>query len=173
MLSKRITLCILLFLSFESFAQNQKKKPASYFFQKGEEAMDVQSYKTALAHFNECLRLDPYYMEAYFYRAQVRENMGDSRGALTDFNIYLESKPQNTEALFQRAMLRYQYSQWAMAREDFLKLLTVPKGETRSVFFATDRESGTPIVTTQSNMTSSVLNYLGLVDSKMKNFSRA
>jgi tetratricopeptide (TPR) repeat protein len=173
MLLKRIPLCLLLFLAFESFAQTQKKKPASFFFQKGEEAMDVQSYKTALAHFNECLRLDPYYMEAYFYRAQVRESMGDSRGALTDFNIYLESKPQNAEALFQRAMLRYQYSQWAMAREDFLKLLKTPKGETRSVFFATDRESNTPIVTTQSNMTPSILNYLGLVDSKMKNYARA
>ena len=135
--------------------------------------MDVQSYKTALAHFNECLRLDPYYMEAYYYRAQVRENMGDSRGALTDFNIYLESKPQNTEALFSRAMLRYQYSQWAMAREDFLKLLNAPRGETRSVFFATDRESGNPIITTQSNMKPSILNYLGLVDSKMKNYARA
>lgn len=135
--------------------------------------MDVQSYKTALAHFNECLRLDPYFMEAYYYRAQVRESMGDSKGALTDFNIYLESKPQNTEALFQRAMLRYQYAQWAMAREDFLNLLKSPTGETRSVFFATDRESGNPIVTTQSNMIPSVLNYLGLVDIKLKNFDRA
>jgi tetratricopeptide (TPR) repeat protein len=172
MFFQRIALCFLLFVSFESIAQNQKKT-ASYFFKKGEETMDVQSYKTALAHFNECLRLDPYYMEAYYYRAQVRENMGDSRGALTDFNIYLESKPQNTEALFSRAMLRYQYSQWAMAREDFMKLLTSPRGETRSVFFATDRESGNPIITTQSNMTPSILNYLGLVDSKMKNYTRA
>jgi Flp pilus assembly protein TadD len=164
--------CALTFCSFICFSQGQKKT-AAFYFQKGEEAMDVQSYKTALAHFNECLRLDPYYMEAYYYRAQIRESMGDSKGALTDFNIYLESKPQNTEALFSRAMLRYQYAQWAMAREDFLKLLKSPAGETRSVFFATDRESGNPIVTTQSNMTSSVLNYLGLVDTKMKNFSRA
>src|SRR6476620_9802131 len=109
MILQRVTLCLLLLISFESIAQKNQKKTATYFFQKGEEAMDVQSYKTALAHFNECLRLDPYYMEAYYYRAQVRENMGDSKGALTDFNIYLESKPQNTEALFSRAMLRYQY----------------------------------------------------------------
>ncbi|HCW05863.1 MAG TPA: hypothetical protein DGG95_00665, partial [Cytophagales bacterium] len=114
-----------------------------------------------------------YFIEAYYYRAQVRENMGDSKGALTDFSIYLESKPQNAEALFSRAMIRYQYGQWAMAREDFLNLLKAPKGETRSVFFATDRESGNPIVTTQSNMTSSILNYLGLVDTKLKNFQRA
>src|SRR5258707_702693 len=169
---KRISIGVLILLPLLCFGQGQKKT-ASYYFRKGEEAMDVQSYKTALAHFNECLRLDPYYMEAYYYRAQVRENTSDSRGTLTDFNIYLESKPQNTEALFSRAMLRYQYSQWAMAREDFVKLLSSPKGETRSVFFATDRESGNPIITTQSNMTPSILNYLGLVDSKMKNYSRA
>jgi len=148
------------------------KKNATYYFQKGEEAMDAQSYKTALAHFNECLRLDPYYIEAYFYRAQVRENLSDSKGALTDFSIYLESKPQNTEALFSRAMLRYQQGQWAVAREDFLKLLTSPPGETRSVFFAVDKESGNPIVTTQGNMISTILNYLGLVDIRMKNYKR-
>ncbi|MBS1680425.1 MAG: tetratricopeptide repeat protein [Bacteroidetes bacterium] len=166
-----ILLAIVLIPEF-SFSQGQKKT-ASYYFKKGEEAMDLQSYKTALAHFNECLRLDPYLMEAYYYRAQVRENMGDSKGALTDFNIYLESKPQNREALFSRAMLRYQYGQWAMAHEDFLNLLKAPPGETRSVFFAMDKESGNPIVTTQSNMTSSILNYLGLVDTKMKNYTRA
>jgi tetratricopeptide (TPR) repeat protein len=150
-----------------------QKKDASLYFQKGEDALDAQSYKTALAHFNECLRLDPYYMEAYYYRAQARESLGDAKGALTDFSIYLESKPHNTEALFARAQLRYQSRQWAMAREDFLKLLTTPPGETKSVFFAVDKESGNPIVTTQSNMTSAILNYLGLVDTKMKNYKRA
>src|SRR6516164_7386093 len=99
MSSARLICCwFFMIISVVGFSQGAKKN-AAYYFQKGEEAMDVQSYKTALAHFNECLRLDPYYMEAYYYRAQIRESMGDSKGALTDFNIYLESKPQNTEAL--------------------------------------------------------------------------
>ncbi len=170
----RTTIVIIALLGFaqNSFSQNEKKN-ASHYFQKGEEATDAQLYKTALAHFNECLRLDPYYMEAYFSRAQVREALNDPRGALTDFNIYLESKPKNSEALFSRAILRYQYGQWAMAREDFLNLLAAPPGETKSIFFAINKESGSPVTTTQSNMTSLVLNYLGLVDSKMKNYKRA
>lgn len=135
--------------------------------------MDAQSYKTALAHFNECLRIDPYYMEAYYSRAQVRESLGDSKGALTDFSIYLESKPQNSDALFARAQLRYQYKQWAVAREDFVKLLAAPPGETKSIFFAPDKEGGTSIATMQSNMTASLLNYLGLVDTRLKNFKSA
>jgi len=167
------------FLGFALFGicsaavSQHEKKNANYYFQKGEEAMDAQSYKTALAHFNECLRLDPYFTEAYYSRAHVRESLGDTKGAMTDFSIYLESKPQNTDALFSRALLRYQQAQWATAREDFLQLLTAPPGETKSLFFAIDKESGSPVASTQSNMTSSVLNYLGLVDTKMKDYKRA
>jgi tetratricopeptide (TPR) repeat protein len=150
-----------------------QKKDATYYFQKGEDAMDAQSNKTALAHFNECLRLNPYYMEAYYLRAQVRESLGDSKGALTDFNIYLESRPRDSDALFSRALLRYQYRQWAMAREDFLNLLKSPPTATKSIFFAVDKESGSPVVSAQSNIMASVLNYLGLIDTKMKNFPRA
>lgn len=167
------SITLIVFILFAYWEAQGQKKDAAYFFQKGEDAMDAQNYKTALAHFNECLRLDPYYMEAYYSRAQVREGMGDSKGALTDFSIYLESKPQNTDALFSRAMLRYQYKQWAVAREDFLKLLSSPPGETKSIFFAPNKEGGTAISTTQSNMTSTILNYLGMVDTKLKNYKSA
>jgi tetratricopeptide (TPR) repeat protein len=60
-----------------------------------------------------------------------------------------------------------------VAREDFLKLLSAPPGETKSIFFAPDKEGGTAISTTQSNMTSSILNYLGMVDTKLKNYKSA
>ncbi|MBS1949644.1 MAG: tetratricopeptide repeat protein [Bacteroidetes bacterium] len=166
-----LTAWVLVILMFGLQQALAQKKNAEYYFQKGEEALDSQGYKTALAHFNECLRLDPYYIDAYYYRAQARENLGDKPGALTDFNIYLEAKPKDTEALFSRALLRYQYRQWAMAREDFLKLLASPPGETKSIFFAPDKEGNLGIATTQSN--SSILNYLGLVDVKMKNYKRA
>jgi tetratricopeptide (TPR) repeat protein len=150
-----------------------QKKDAFYYYQKGEEAMDAQSDKTALAHLNECLRINPYFMDAYYLRAQVRESLGDSKGALTDFNIYLEARPRDTDAMFSRALLRYQYKQWAMARQDFLKLLVSPPSETKSIFFAVDKESDTPVMSTQSNITSTILNYLGLIDTKMKNYARA
>jgi tetratricopeptide (TPR) repeat protein len=169
--SSRITLIVFVLFTWAEVVG--QKRDAIYFFHKGEDALDEQNYKTALAHFNECLRIDPYYIEAYYSRAQVREGMGDSKGALTDFSIYLESKPQNTDALFSRAMLRYQYKQWAVAREDFLKLLSSPPGETKSIFFAPDREGGAAIATTQSDMTPTILNYLAMVDTKLKNYKSA
>jgi tetratricopeptide (TPR) repeat protein len=165
-----IALIVFLLCEWNAFGQ---KHNAAYYFQKGEDAMDAENYKTALAHFNECLRIDPYYIEAYYSRAQTRESLGDSKGALTDFSIYLETKPQNSDALFSRALLRYQYKQWAVSREDFVKLLASPPTTTKSIFFAPDKEGGTAISTLQSNMTSTILNYLGMVDTKLKNYKSA
>ncbi len=164
---------LLVMACLHGFGQN--KKAAVQFFEKGEQALEANSYKTALAHFNECLRLDPYFMEAYQSRAMAKEHLGDTKGALNDFNIYLESKPDNAEALFTRAVLRYQYGQWEVAREDFLKLLKLPAGETSTVFYQTDKSTGAAnkIMTAQGEMRSTFFNYLGLIDSKMKKFLRA
>lgn len=155
--------------------QPTKPKTAAYYFEKGEEALANQSYKTALAHFSECLRLDPYHYEAYQSRAIAREHLGDTKGALNDFNIYLESKPENTEALFSRAVLRFQFNQWAVAREDFLKLLKMPGGETNTIIYQTNREGGgtNKLLTAQGNLKPTILNYLGLIDTKMKNYRQA
>jgi tetratricopeptide (TPR) repeat protein len=155
------------------FARGQSAK-AETFFEKGEEAFRKGSYKTALAHFNECLRLNAYYMEAYYSRAMTREKLGDAKGALTDYNIYLESKPKDSEALFTRGLLRYQYGQWAMAREDFLAILSNPPTETNTVFYATGKENGNAVTTMRSQgMKPMMYNYLAMVDTKMKNYKRA
>lgn len=171
----RLPVLILTLIAWASLSTDaQNKQQAIEFFKKGEAAMQAKSYKTALAHYNECLRIDPYYMEAYQSRAMAREHLGDTKGALNDFNIYLESKPDNPEALFTRGVLRYQYGQWAVAREDFLKLLKTPGGETNTIFYQTDKSGGTKnIITAQGGIKPMLFNYLGLIDSKMKNFTRS
>ena len=177
MASKRqytlVMVVILIGMCVSSLGQHRN---ASYYYEKGEEALQSKSYKTALAHFNECLRLSPYYMEAYYSRALVREGLGDKQGALTDFNIYLETKPEDKEALFSRAVARYDYGQWAAAKEDFLKLLSLPEGgETNTVYFQTDNaaEGVTKAFTAHHNLKSTILNYLGLIETKLENFVKA
>jgi tetratricopeptide (TPR) repeat protein len=170
---RSIMLVTLLGMCLSSFAQQRN---ASYYFEKGEEALKGKNYKTALAHFNECLRLSPYFMEAYYSRAMARESLGDKQGALTDYNIYLESKPEDKEALFSRAVTRYDYGQWAVAKEDFLKLLSMPEGgETNTVYFQTDKSADgvTKAFTAHHNLKPTILNYLGLIETKLKNFSKA
>lgn len=155
--------------------QETKNRSTTYYFEKGEQALKSKSYKTALAHFNECLRLDPYFIDAYYSRALARESMGDKQGALTDYNIYLETKPEDKEALFSRAVGRYNYGQWAVAKEDFLKLLTMPAGETNTVYFQSDQRGGgvTKAFTAQDNLTPTFHNYLGLIETKLNNYSAA
>lgn len=96
---------LLLLLTFSSYAQ-QKKEEAVGLFKLGEKAINEHSYRTALAHFNECLRIDPFFWDAYSLRAFSKEKLNDQKGALTDYNIYLESRPEDNDALFARAVLR-------------------------------------------------------------------
>jgi tetratricopeptide (TPR) repeat protein len=172
-MKKSILLILMIGLCLSGQAQTRN---ATYYFEKGEEALKIKSFKTALAHFNECLRISPYYMEAYYSRAMAREGLGDKQGALTDYNIYLETKPEDKEALFSRAVARYDYGQWAVAKEDFLKLLTMPEGgETNTVYFQTDQsaDGATKIFTAHHNLKPTVLNYLGLIETKLKNYPEA
>jgi tetratricopeptide (TPR) repeat protein len=165
---------VLLFVGVVALAQ--EKQTAQYYFEKGEAAATAKSYKTALAHFTECLRLEPYFMQAYFSRAQVREALGDKQGALTDYNIFLESNPDNKEALFSRAVSRFEYGQWAVAKEDFQQLLKLPAGsETNTIFFQTQKgdEGASRAFSASNNLRPVFYDYLGQIELKLKNYAHA
>ena len=165
-------LSILLLLSFEA-AVAQKPRTPTELLALGERAIQNQSYRTALAHLNECLRIDPYFWDAYSLRGFAKEKLGDSKGALTDYNIYLDAKPQDAEAILTRGILRYNNWQWAAAKDDFKKLLLLPPGETNTVFFQTDKGGqSNKVFTTQGNSKAIYLNYLGLIEWKLRNYKQ-
>lgn len=167
--------CVAIFVAGGSVLA-QEKRTAQYYFEKGETAASARSYKTALAHFTECLRLEPYFMQAYFSRAQVREALGDKQGALTDYNIFLESNPDDKEALFSRAVSRFEYGQWAVAKEDFLKLLKLPTGiETNTVFFQSQKgdDGVSKAFSAGNNLRPMFYDYLGQIELKLKNYAQA
>ena len=181
---KRSTICELknwilpialaLVFSYAACGQSRTKAKPSELFALGEKALEERAYKTALAHYNECLRLDPYFWDAYYGRGLSKEQLGDLKGALTDYNIFLESKPDQVEALFARAVLRYNYGQWAVAKEDFSALLKKPSGMTNTVFHQTSPAGGdNRIMTLQGNMKGNYFNYLGLIEWRMKNYRQA
>jgi tetratricopeptide (TPR) repeat protein len=176
-MNRMVLLLTGLLLSVQGLSQEKtdKKSDAYRYFEEGEQALNEQKYKMALAHFNECLRLDPYYADAYYSRAMAKEHLNDTKGALTDYNIFLNSKPENAEALFSRAVIRYKQDQFDLAREDFLKLLKLPSGETTTVYFRQDRfGAGTDkIFTSQSGGKATLFNYLGLIDIKRKKYKEA
>src|SRR6185436_15597808 len=146
-----------------------------YYFEKGEEALGRKEYFTAQAHYNECLRIDPYFAEAYRSRGITREHLGEKAKALTDFNVYVDLKPDDAEALFNRAVLRFESEQYLPARQDFLKLLTMPPGETNTVYYSQEKynDATLKISTAQSGGKDYLYNYLGLIETKIKRYDKA
>ena len=171
---KACSLILVLFLVLPHAAIAQNKRSAGHYFFEGEKALEENKFKQALAHYNECLRLDPYYMEAFHSRASAKEGLGDIKGALTDYNIYVDKKPGQADALFSRGVLRYKLEQFLLAREDFTKLLTLPPGETNKVFFRQDAGAGTDkIFTMQGANHAEIFSYMGLIESRLKNYKMA
>ena len=154
---------------------SQLKKSARMYHEEAEEALAKKQLSKALSILNECLRTDPYFYDAYYTRGLVREQLAEFDGVLTDYNIYLERMPDHSEALFSRATLRYKRGQYELAKADFIKLLSLPPGETTTVFFQQDQfaSSATRIFTTQGSNKAYIFNYLGLTETKLKNYEAA
>jgi tetratricopeptide (TPR) repeat protein len=137
--------------------------------------MNSQHWKDALLVLNQCLRLDPYYSEAYYSRGLAHERLRQWKEALTDYSVYLDRYPDHTEALFSRAKVRYQLALYEQAREDFKRLLYLPAGETNAVFFRTSGFGGQTdqIFTAQGAGKGYLFNYLGLVETKLQHLPAA
>lgn len=162
-------------LSLSCLAQDKPKKPYEL-HEEAERAYNGGKYKEALALLDQCLKVNPGFMDAYSLRGAVREQLKDNDGALTDYSIYLEKFPDHREVLISRAVLRYRIGYYDAAKDDFLKLLLLPSaGETNAIFYkqAMSVDDKNPMMTAQGNHASYILNYLGLTESKLRNFEQA
>jgi tetratricopeptide (TPR) repeat protein len=167
---------LFFFISISSYAQNVADHSATWFFEQAELALQRRDWYNAHLLFNNCLRKDPAMAEAYYSRGMAREQLQDNEGALTDYNIYLELKPLHYEALLTRGLLCFKLKRYEQAKKDFLKLLTVPQGETTTVFFRQDAftSSVNKVFTTQASDNKAYLyNHIGLTEAKLQNFKQA
>lgn len=161
---------------YSFIAAAQKKPPtADQLYARAEAAYDEADYRSAIENLDQCLLLEPGYTEAYFVRGGAREQLKDYQGALTDYNIFLERRPDHREVLFSRGAVRYQLKLYDQSREDFLKLLSLPHGETQTLYFnrAPNPNIRNPVVTAQSKINPLVFNYLGMIDLKQKRYAEA
>ncbi len=156
-------------------AANNRAK-AIELFEKGEKALANKEYFKAQAHYTEALRLDPKYADAYHSRAIAREYLGESAKALTDFNIYCDLRPEDSEGHFNRAVLRFEAKQYLPARQDFLKLLTMPTSkETGTIYYSQEKfgNETTKISTAQTGLKDRIYNYLGQCETHLKRYPQA
>jgi tetratricopeptide (TPR) repeat protein len=144
-------------------------------YDRAEAAYDQGDYKKTIEYLDQCLLLDPGYSEAYFMRGGAREQLKDFKGALTDYSIFLERRVDHREGLFNRGFVRYQLKLYDLAREDFKRLLTLPPGETNTLYFnrSANVNSRNPVMTAQSRTNPLIFNYLGMIELKQKRYSEA
>ncbi|MEX2232071.1 MAG: tetratricopeptide repeat protein [Cyclobacteriaceae bacterium] len=159
---------------FLVYGQDKPKKAFAY-YEEAEAAYNADKYSEALVVLDECLKHHPGYFEAYSLRGSVKEILKDNDGALTDYSIYLEHFPESLPVLMSRAILRYKIGFYDQAKEDFHKLLTMNPSETNTVFYRQNMSVGdrNPVMTPESGHKSYIYNYLGLIESKLKNHKHA
>lgn len=174
---KLILLLVLGWITFMPFSLEAQDKRASSaaLYEQGEAAHNAGNYKLALEYLNKCLTESPGFAEAYFTRGAAKEQLQDLAGANTDYNIYLELKPDQPEALLSRATVGYQLGFYDRAKADFLKLLTLPAGETNTVYYNQSASStgSNQIMTAQGLIKPQLYNYLGLVETKLGRYKEA
>lgn len=167
----------MIVFSLVCFLTNGQEKPKKPYvlYEEAEGAYNSGKYQEALELLNQCLKVSPGYFEAYSLRGSVKEILKDFDGALTDYSIYLEQIPEHLEVLMSRAALRFKIGFYEQAKEDFFRLLTMEPAETNAIFYRQNMSVGdrNPVMTTQSGHKSYIYNYLGLTESKLKNYTHA
>ena len=167
------------FTTHTSLSQDQRRldllqNSAEKNYRLGMEALDDSNFKKAIEYFDACLYKNHLYVSAYFSRATAKEWLNQPKGALTDYNILLELAPEHVEGTMARGILRYNQKQYELAKEDFLKFLTLPKGSTSTVFFRSSLfEGGTDKIMTAQGTSAEIYNYLGLTNTQLKDFNQA
>lgn len=173
---KRPLICLsLCLLVVSSFAQVKEPYTAHDYFELGEEFLLKEKPAEAVAAFNDCLRLNPHFTEAYYSRGLAREQLKQQEEAIIDYSIYLELRPDSYEAILNRSILRYNIKQYALAKEDFERLLHLPKQETTTIYFRQPAfgVGVDQIFTTQSSGRDYLFNWLGLTETQLGNYSNA
>jgi tetratricopeptide (TPR) repeat protein len=172
----RIFICIIVCLAYTtSLAQDRPKRPFEL-REEAEEAYNSGSFQESLRLLDECLKINPGYMEAYPIRAGAKEQLKDLDGALTDYSIYLDKYPDHPDVLLSRAILRFKIGFYEQAREDFMRMLSLSSTETNALFFRQNMsvEDRNPVMQTTHNQHNAfVYNYLGLIETKLKNAKQA
>jgi tetratricopeptide (TPR) repeat protein len=170
-------LALILVLTAQSVLSQSKSARPEQLWEQGKNAYNDGRLQLALALYDECLRKAPGFLEAYLSRAAAREQLNDGEGALTDYSVFLESRPDHYDALFARANLRYRLGKYEQAREDYLKLLTLaPSGETTVVYYQQSPSAvggANRIMTAQSMARPLLYNYIGMTETKLKNYPEA
>lgn len=82
-------------------------------------------YQSAIADYDQALKMSPQDAEAYYGRGAARLELGDYRGAIADYNQVLRINPQDADAYYNRGVAHYSLGSDQAAIEDWSQAVRI------------------------------------------------
>jgi tetratricopeptide (TPR) repeat protein len=92
-------------------------------YQKGNEYYNCEDYQIAIQNYNEAIRINAVYAEAYLGRGQAYYQLKDYQNALKDYDEAIHQNPEQFETFFWRGLIHYQSKNYNQAIEDFTQII--------------------------------------------------
>ena len=126
--------CVFFFILFSVLTYGQSERAILY--AQATEFGYRNQFKEAEQLLSQIITLNPKDTEAYFDRAIMRENLGDTLGAIADLTKEIEIDSKNADNYFLRGMLYQKTNNYSLALKDFRKVNHLDFGNADAHFFA-------------------------------------
>lgn len=93
-------------------------------------------FKESVGVLSQIIALNPNDSLAYFDRAIMRENLGDTLGAIADFTKEIEIDPKSADNYFLRGILYHKTKMYQEALADFKKVIRIDKGNADAFYYS-------------------------------------
>ncbi len=108
--------------------------PATFFNARGQAHHWLKHYRSAARDYDEAIRREPTYSQAFNNRGYLRYDRNQLLKALSDYNRAIALDPKNAEALANRADLYADLNKFNLAFQDYTQAIAVDPKNARAHF---------------------------------------